>query len=74
MNAKTTKTTKTNATKANVGFIKSVSTKAYVATVSAAADTAVVVEALYAVTPKVWDNARAQAASEMDALFAELGI
>ena len=62
-----------NATKTSHG-VKGLVTKGYVKGVNAAAHTVTLVDGLIDKTPAMWAKASEKAASDMDALFAELGI
>ena len=66
-------TTNNTTTKTSHG-LKGFVTKGYVKTVNVAAHTVTLIDGLADKTPAMWAKASGKAASDMDALFAELGI
>ena len=54
--------------------IKTVAIKSYAKGVECAAHTAETVSRLYDVTPAIWDKATKEANTEIDQIFADLGL
>ena len=70
MNEQTNTTTTTDLSKT----LKSVAAKGYASVVNVTAHTTTFADRMLRATPDLWTNASSKADSEMDAIFAELGL